>query len=399
MMDVIVGRTSPLPSRPTISDQNLLLIATQGTFGWVLATTQPPHQLLHCSGPAFASMDSYRAEAYGLISLATLLDLMSKFFHIPLPPITIWCGNLSVVQTINSIITRVRPVFPNDTLRPSWDIIQATCRTFQAHPLLSLQHVKGHQDRTTTFWNLPNEAQLNIQADKLATAFQETSSHGTDRGPMIPGSGCQLVMENQVIPSNHRRRIGTRRRKEKLMTYIQEKLQIPAKELSNIDWESHSHAIRSVPIPNRTFLIKFLHRWLPVGKRVHQYKPSIYPSHCPSCLFPTEDFNHTFRCPSPQRRRWQINLHHDLFKLFQSSNTDPVLANIMIDGLFHWFRQTPQTPQSISPTYDELMISQGQIGWSQLLLGRWSREWATLQTKYYQRTNSIFTLKITAPFG
>jgi hypothetical protein len=43
----------------------------------------------------------------------------------------------------------------------------------------------------------------------------------------------------------------------------------------------------------------------------------------------------------------------------------------VIDGLFYWFRQTPQTPQSISPTYDELIISQGQIGWSQLLLGRW----------------------------
>jgi hypothetical protein len=214
-------------------------------------------------------MDSYRAEAYGLLSPVTLLDLMSKFFHRPLPPITIWCDNLSVVQTINSIITRVRPVFPNDTRRPSWDIILATCRTFQAHPSVSLQHVKGRQDRTTTFWNLPLEAQLNIQAEKVATALHEGPSHGTDRGPMIPGSGCPLVIENEVIPSNHRRRIRTRRGKERLMTYIQEKLQIPAKDLSNIDWESHSYAIRSIPIPNRTFLIKFLQKWLPVGKRVH----------------------------------------------------------------------------------------------------------------------------------
>jgi hypothetical protein len=30
MMEVIVGRTSPLPSRPTISDQNLLLIIKMG---------------------------------------------------------------------------------------------------------------------------------------------------------------------------------------------------------------------------------------------------------------------------------------------------------------------------------------------------------------------------------
>jgi hypothetical protein len=172
------------------------------------------------------------------------------------------------------------------------------------------------------------------------------------------------------------------------MTYRQEKLQITTIELLHIDWESHSHAIRSVPIPNHTFLIKFLHRWLPVGKRGHQYNPSIYPSHCPSCLSPIVDFDHTFRCPSVQRRRWQINLRHELFKLFQRSNSDPVLVNIVIDGLFHWLRQTPQ---SISPTCDELITSQGQIGWSQLLLGRWSREWATLQTKYLQRTDSIFT--------
>jgi hypothetical protein len=62
--------------------------------------------------------------------------------------------------------------------------------------------VKGHKDRTSTFWNLPLEAQLAIQAYKLATAVQEKSSHGTDRGPMIPESGCQLVKEiklSQVI--------------------------------------------------------------------------------------------------------------------------------------------------------------------------------------------------------
>jgi hypothetical protein len=55
---------------------------SQGAFSWVLATTQPPHQLLHFSGPAFgASMDSYRAEEYGLVSIATLLNLMSKCFQ------------------------------------------------------------------------------------------------------------------------------------------------------------------------------------------------------------------------------------------------------------------------------------------------------------------------------
>jgi hypothetical protein len=94
--------TSPL----AVGDGSVHLF--QGTFGWFLATTQPSHQLLHCSGPVFgASMDYYRAEAYGLLSLATLLDLMSKFFNSPLPPIAIWCDNISVVQTINSFFLRL----------------------------------------------------------------------------------------------------------------------------------------------------------------------------------------------------------------------------------------------------------------------------------------------------
>jgi hypothetical protein len=82
----------------------------------------------------------------------------------------------------------------------------------------------------------------------------------------------------------------------------------------------------------------------------------------------------------------KLNLRNDLFKLVQRSNTDPVLANIVIDELFHWFRQTPQTPQSIPPTYDELIICQGKIECS-----RWAHGWARLQTMYLQRTNSIFT--------
>jgi hypothetical protein len=154
-------------------------------------------------------------------------------------------------------------------------------------------------------------------------------------------------MENQV--SNHRQD-SNQTWQGKLMHYIRGKLQIPATALSNIGWQSHAQAIRTIPIPSRTFLIKFLYRWLTAGKRVHLFDSAIYPSYCLSCVFPIEDFDHTFRCPSPQRRRWQINLRNDLFKFFQRSNADPVLVNIVIDGPFHWFRQTPQTPQSISPT-------------------------------------------------
>jgi hypothetical protein len=217
-------------------------------------------------------------------------------------------------------------------LRPSWDIIQATCRTFQAHPALTLQHVKGNQDCSTHFWNRPLETQFNIQADKLATDFQEESSHGTDRGPIIPRFWVPFSQGKSSNPKQSPSLESKQTVQRNLMNYIQVRLQISVEALSNIDWESHSQAIRPVSIPNRIFLIKF-----------------IYPSHCPSCLLVIEEFDHIFLCPSPQRRRWQMNLRNDLFKLSQHSNTYQFLANIMIDGLIHWFRQTPHIPNPSLP--------------------------------------------------
>jgi hypothetical protein len=82
----------------------------------------------------------------------------------------------------------------------------------------------------------------NKEEDKLATAFQERSIHGTGLGPLIPGSRYQVVIENQIIPNNHRHRIRTRRGREKLMNYIREKLQ-------NLLMHSHKLIGRATPRP------------------------------------------------------------------------------------------------------------------------------------------------------
>jgi hypothetical protein len=180
-------------------------------------------------------MDSYRAETYGLLSITTLLHLLSTFFERPLPPTAIFCDNLSVVKTVNQLISSSRPTFPNDTLRPSWDIIQAIWEHFKLHPDLALVHVKGHQDNLQVPSDLPFPAQLTVQADKLATFFQQESVHVNDRGPVIPGSGCHLLIDDQITPSHHRRRIRVRRGQRRLLQYIQHKHQLSVHAMSQID--------------------------------------------------------------------------------------------------------------------------------------------------------------------
>jgi hypothetical protein len=88
-------------------------------------------------------MDSYRAEGYGLLSITTFLHLLGNCYNHQVPPTEIWCDNMAVVNTVNRLVVRNRPEFPNETLQPSWNLIQAICATINLH---SLHHVKGHQD-------------------------------------------------------------------------------------------------------------------------------------------------------------------------------------------------------------------------------------------------------------
>jgi hypothetical protein len=223
-------------------------------------------------------MDSYRAEAYGLLSLITFLHLLGIYFNSPLPPTDNWCDNLAVVKTVNKVRSRKRPEFPNETLTPSWDILQAIRTKFRLHPELSLSHVKGHQDKSTDPSELPFQSQLNIQADALATSFQATSNHATAKGPLIPGTGCYLVIERQYLPSHHRRKLRTRRGHHQLLQYIQHAHRLSDVAITHIDWKSHAQAIRHFQDTSTIFLVQFLSKWLPVGKQVHRYNPAVYPS-------------------------------------------------------------------------------------------------------------------------
>jgi hypothetical protein len=166
------------------------------------------------------------------------------YYKRPLPPTEIWCDNLAVVKTVNKIRSRKRPEFPNETLTPSWDILQAIRMKFHLHPDLSLFNIKGHQDKSIDPSELPFQSQLNFQADALATSFQGTSNHATAKGPLIPGTACHLVIERQYLPSHHRRKLRTRRGHHQLLQYIQHKHRLSDVAMTQINWKSHAQAIR-----------------------------------------------------------------------------------------------------------------------------------------------------------
>jgi hypothetical protein len=81
------------------------------TWGWALS---PPtgNELIECKGPAYGIvMDSYRAEAYGLLSITTLVTLLKQYTTNTFAPIELLCDNNALVTKIEKLRNSTRPEF------------------------------------------------------------------------------------------------------------------------------------------------------------------------------------------------------------------------------------------------------------------------------------------------
>jgi hypothetical protein len=65
----------------------------------------------------------------------------------------------------------------------------------------------------------------------------------------------------------------------------------------------------------------------------------------------------------------------------------------MLDGIRLWFTSQPETdvsvaPEAYHPTLQSLVNQQNQIGWDQLFLGRFCKEWSLYQQRYLSQLDS-----------
>jgi len=356
-------------------------------------------------GPAFGQpMDSYRAETYGQLSIIMFLFLLQQYFETSCPRVQIACDNQSAVDRVLILRDSKRPQFPNDTLQPSWDTLQAISRHLRLLPKVTLIWVKGHQDKNTPFAKLPVLAQLNVRADKLAGKFQHIWHH-TYPQPlflMIEGTGCNLMIDGETITSKHYKNLLDVRRTANIKQYLKKKFSWNHLSMISVDWRAYNLAVSNWSPPtapesrSSTFLPKFLHRWLPVGKHVARYNPNMYSSFCPSCSSNIiEDQTHMLRCPC--RTTWQRDMKQALISKCEKLATDPILVRILIEALFCWLRQSPFPATTFSANYQALIASQESIGWEHLFYGRWSTEWDSCQLGYLQDREVTLSHKNNGP--
>lgn len=276
-----------------------------------------------------------------------------------------------------------------DPLCADWDVLLIEIQyALQQLPGLSIQYVKGHQDRTTAVGRLPLMAQLNVEADSMASLYQDL--HG-DYRPIVgltPRSRAHLHFTSGTITSAYPAAIRREYSGDSLLEHIRIRNKWTEEITQSVNWDSHGTAL-SKHIQGRLHYSKLVHDILPTlaflnkqdkGKRL-----------CPCCNHPNETRDHILRCTAPTRNRWRHAFLTSLEKFCIEHHTAPELQNLLLESFRGWLYHDSDSdfmpnPLQYPPSIRSLIAQQTAIGWRQLFNGRFGVQWSIVQETYVRRT-------------
>jgi hypothetical protein len=124
---------------------------------------------------------------------------------------------------------------------------------------------------------------------------------------------------------------------------------------------------------------------------IHRYDPVKYTIDCPTCREHSETYDHLFQCCHPSHAGWKTQLKATLIKFTDETNSHHLLQDILVTGIHNWIHGLPFPTDQYPPDWQELIESQSQIGWKQLLLGQFSVKWLEYQAQHFRINNITFT--------
>ena len=214
-----------------------------------------------------------------------------------------------------------------------------------AHTLLKLfptrptvHHIKGHQDRSTPYDELDPIAQMNVDADLLATVELKEYGRIHDSIPFDPACGAALSVDGRTITRDIERTIQEKLFLTPLQSYMCNRFNWSNKTFESIDWGAFSQ-VYSQFTRSRKFFYQFGWKKLPTGARLYS-RESRFDDRCPSCQCPDESDDHIFRCNHVDRRKWRYTLIQGI-RTKLSVYLDPELLDMICIGLYGYFRDDP----------------------------------------------------------
>jgi hypothetical protein len=145
---------------------------------------------------------SYRAEAHAMAAIVRSIVLLHKAAphqadHYS--ALEVFSDNQGLVDTIAKMMAW-ETMHPSNALESEWDILSVILDYIPQLPVPpSVQRVKGHQDKEAPVATLPLPAQLNCEADALATAALIAIAAPIPQSLVFPSAVCQLDLADATV--------------------------------------------------------------------------------------------------------------------------------------------------------------------------------------------------------
>jgi hypothetical protein len=209
------------------------------------------------------SPGSFRAESYGCLAILRLVYHLVVFHAIPPPVIhhRFFCDNKGLLSRL-SRATKQKP-FPRHYLRSDMDIEMQILDTLRLLEMtLTFKHVKGHQDSADATQDLPREAILNIECDRLASLALQHAVH-TPKVQFMPASQISVTVAGVTITRRIARTIRDLVGRSSQAASFARRYGWSAEQFSAVDWHHYRTVAYKFSLPKRFFLIKWLNDVLP----------------------------------------------------------------------------------------------------------------------------------------
>lgn len=223
--------------------------------------------------------------------------------------------------------------------------------------------------------NITNEAQHICKQHAQSMYNKSFKNTELNYNHQIATLLIKKIEVNADMPNELRKAVNS----QDLVTYFKKKHNWNSSTLDYIDWEVHSNALKQLRGNHKKTILQYIHNWLPVNdhKSTGKTGDACICSRCNKC---TETPAHFEMC---EEAGDDWNMVSTTIKTYLANKTDPMLTRLLIYALDHWRNiKTPEYPQFLPPTYNELFQQQRSIGWNQILKGRFSLEWVRHHDKY-----------------
>jgi hypothetical protein len=245
-------------------------------------------------------------------------------------------------------------------LKPDHDVIMTLSEERKGHPfILASRRVKSHQDDNRHFDELTRPEQLNILADRRATAALDkfrTAGKTTAFYPLPTCWGYLRDRNGRYITSREIRTLRNALPENELRHYLQRRNYWSNETYNSINWSAYSSASAGLSDSARTFVVKLTHNWLPIG--VRERRCSATSDLCRHCN-EVATVPHLYRCQF--RAAWR--------------HPPPWLSHRDQNCSRHTLHHHQGNRELVSDSI-EIVV---RIGWFQMLKGYIPNDWTSRQ--------------------